>query len=189
MTAEILALVVALLLVLTGLYVRGLAGRLDRLHLRVDAASAALETKLVQRAGLSRELALSGWLDPASAVLLLDAAQTAEAGVRGAEGMARDAAQSDLSAALRAVLVDPETLVDLQADPDAHDLLIELADASHGVVLARRFANDAVQAAVAVRRRWLVRSLHLAGRAPWPISREMDDAPPESLAEITLRAA
>lgn len=189
MTAEILALVVALLLVLTLLYVRGLAGRLDRLHLRVEAASAALETKLVQRAGLARELALSGWLDPASAVLLLDAAQTAEAGVRGTEGMARDVAQSDLTAALRAVLVDPETIVDLQADPDARDLLIELADASQGVVLARRFANDAVQAAVAVRRRWLVRALHLAGRAPWPVSREMDDAPPESLAEITLRAA
>lgn len=194
MTLEIVVLVVTALAVLALLYVRGLAGRLDRLHLRVDAATAALETKLVQRAGLARELALGGWLDPASALLLLDASQAAENLAPGGQGpsgdgMARDLAQSDLTAALRAVLDEPETIATVQSDAAGRELLVELADVSQGVVLARRFANDAVQAAVAVRRRWLVRSLHLAGRASWPITREMDDAPPASLAEFTLRAA
>lgn len=188
MTAELLALAAALLGVLLLLYVRGLAGRLDRLHLRVDAATSALEARLIHRAALARELALSGWLDPASAILLVDAATSAQTPEAG-DPRVRDAPQSDLSAALRAVLDDPETLAVLQEDGEARDLLVELADATQGVTLARRFANDAVQAAVAVRRRWLVRTLHLAGHAPWPISREMDDAPPQSLAEITLRAA
>lgn len=187
MTAELLTLAAVLLAALALLYVRGLAGRLDRLHLRLDAATSALDARLIHRASLAHELAMSGPLDPASAILLLDAATSAQAGVAGGS-MVRDAAQSDLSAALRAVLDDPETFTVLQQDDEARELLVELAQAGEGVLLARRFANDAVQAALAVRRRWLVRTLHLAGHAPWPISREMDDAPPQSLAEITLRA-
>ena len=199
MTREMLLVLGALLVVLVLLYLRGLAGRLDRLHLRVDAASSALEARLVERAALARELALTGWLDPASAVLLLDAAAEAAAGAASGTGagaesgtgesrMERDAAQSDLSAALRAVLDEPETLQVLEERADADDLLTDLARATQGVVLARRFANDAAQAVVAVRRRWLVRWLRLAGHAPWPISREMDDAPPASLSEFTLPA-
>lgn len=198
MTTELLLLVLALLVVITLLYIRGLAGRLDRLHLRLEAADAALEARLGHRAALARELAVGGWLDPASALLLLDAATSAEVGGRrrsgedvaaGDEVMARDAAQSDLSAALRAVLGDPEAVAELQRDPEARDLLADLAEAASGAVLARRFANDAVQAVLAVRRRWLVRRLHLAGHAPWPVSREMDDAPPPALAEIAPNAA
>ena len=67
-------------------------------------------------------------------------------------------------------------------------MLVELAEVCQGVVLARRFSNDAVRAAVAVRRRGLVRVLRLAGHAPWPQSRDLDDAPPEALAQFALDA-
>jgi hypothetical protein len=60
---------------------------------------------------------------------------------------------------------------------------------AQGVVLARRFANDAVRAAVAVRRRGLVRALRLAGHAPWPKSADLDDAPPDALAQFALHSA
>lgn len=193
MTAEALALVLAVLAVIAALYLRGLAGRLDRLHLRLEAATAALDTRLLRRAALSHELASSGWLDPASSVVLISAATAAETEPRAAgpaaPGAAGDAAQSDLSAALRAVLDDPETLADLDGDADAHDLLIELADAAQGVLLARRFANDAVQAVIAVRSRSLVQAFRLAGHAPWPATRDLDDAPPRALAEISRGAA
>ncbi len=165
-------------------YLRGLAARLDRLHLRVDASAAALEARLERRAALSVEVALSGALDPASAVLLMDAATTAQHA-----GEHRYSAESDLSAALRAVFPDDETVSELAEDPEARDTLTELGETCQGVVLARRFANDATRAAVHVRRRGVVRALRLAGHAPWPPSRDLDDAPPEALTGLAMNSA
>ena len=183
-----LALVLLVLPVLfLGLYVRGLAARLDRLHLRVEASEAVLDARLERRAALTREVALEGGLDPASAVLLLDAASAAQHTER--TGPLRMAAESDLSRALRAVFGDQETVEELAADPDSQILLAELAEVGQGVVLARRFANDSVRAAVAVRRRGVVRALRLAGHAPWPQSRDLDDAPPDALAQFALGSA
>ena len=181
---ELLLIIAALLVVILAFYLRGLAGRLDRLHLRVDASTAALDSRLDRRSSLAQEVALTGLLDPASSLLLLNAATT----VRH-ETEQRDTAESDLSAALRAVFPDRESVEELAADPEARELLLELGEVCTGVVLARRFANDAVRAAVAVRRRGLVRGLRLAGHAAWPVSRDMDDAPPEALAELALDAA
>ena len=44
--------------------------------------------------------------------------------------------------------------------------------------MARRFHNDAVRAARAVRRHRKVRWFRLAGHAPFPLAFEMDDEPP-----------
>src|SRR5690349_21831056 len=66
-------------LLLIGAYASWTAGRLDRLHHRVDLARAALETELARRSALVAELAGSEILDPASALLLLDAAHRARA--------------------------------------------------------------------------------------------------------------
>jgi hypothetical protein len=184
---EMLLVLLVLPLIFLGLYLRGLAARLDRLHLRVEATEAVLEARLERRAALTREVALEGGLDPASAVLLLDAATTAQHCERA--GPSRIAAESDLSGALRAVFGDPETLEELAMDSADRLLLTELAEVTQGVVLARRFANDAVRAVVAVRRRWLVRALRLAGHAPWPQSADLDDAPPDALAQFALRSA
>ena len=102
----LLALVVVVLFL--GLYLRGLAARLDRLHLRVEVSEAVLDARLERRAALTREVALESGLDPVSAVLLLDAATSAQHSDRA--GMSRIAAESDLSAALRAVFGDRETV-------------------------------------------------------------------------------
>ena len=44
--------------------------------------------------------------------------------------------------------------------------------------MARRFHNDAVRAARALRRHRTVRWFRLAGHAPFPLAFEMDDEPP-----------
>lgn len=71
--SEATLLVAALLLIL--LWVIWLfASRLDRLHRKVAASRAALETQLVRRASAAAELAWSGLLDPVSSVLVGEAA-------------------------------------------------------------------------------------------------------------------
>ena len=50
------------------------AARLDRLHAQVEGALSALDAHLVRRAEATLELANSGALDPASALLLAGAA-------------------------------------------------------------------------------------------------------------------
>ena len=157
-------------------YLSWTAARLDRLHARVEGARAALDAQLVRRASVTLELATSGLLDPASSVLLADAAHAA----REAGAEQRELAESDLTGALRAAL-SPEAAADLSADLVGRELLTELGSASHRVTLARRFHNDAVRAAVVVRRKRVVRLLRLAGRAPSPPSFEMDDEPPPAL--------
>ena len=50
------------------------AARLDRLHAKVEGAMSALDAQLVRRAEAALELANSGALDPAAALLVADAA-------------------------------------------------------------------------------------------------------------------
>jgi hypothetical protein len=174
--SDVLAFV--LLLVGAGVYLSWTAGRLDRLHARVDAARAALDAQLVRRSAVAMELATSGLLDPASALLIADAAHAA----RQAEGDARAPAESDLSKALRAALDEPEQFEELSRPPEGREMITELEAAGRRVVMARRFLNDAVRAARALRRKRHVRYLRLAGHAAAPATFECDDAPPECLA-------
>lgn len=60
--------------VLLGWYLSYTAARLHRLHTRVEGALAALDAQLVRRADTAVELANSGVLDPATSLLLADAA-------------------------------------------------------------------------------------------------------------------
>lgn len=163
--------------VLFGMYLSWTAGRLDRLHARIDAARAALDAQLVRRASVAIELATSSLLDPAASLLLLDAAHAA----RQAEDEHREVAESQLSLALRAVLEEPEQVAALRAEPGGEDAVRDLTAAVRRVPMARRFHNDAVRAARAVREHRLVRYFRLAGSAPFPLAFEMDDAPPPAL--------
>jgi hypothetical protein len=158
-------------------YLSFTAARLDRLHARVEGARAALDAQLVRRGSVALELASSGLLDPASSILLADAAH----GARETDEDNREMAESDLTSALRAA-VGQEVVDELSDDVVGRELLADLGSASHRVTLARRFHNDAVQAALVVRRKRGVRLLRLAGRASLPSSFEMDDEPPPSLA-------
>jgi hypothetical protein len=154
----------AILFVLGGLYATWTASRLDRLHARLDAAAAALDAQLRVRADAADRLATS--LPPAVGSSLRAAARTARA-ADGLDGR-REVAESALSRALRHAVdrLDP-------AMQPVHDLV----DADTRASFARRFHNDAVRDALVVRRRWVVRLLHLAGHAPRPAYFEMDDAP------------
>lgn len=172
--------VVWLLLAVTliGFYLSWTAGRLDRLHNRIDAARSALDAQLVRRSAVALELATCGLLDPAAALLIAGAAHEA----REAPDLDRELAESDLSRALRAALDQPDQAAELRADRSGAELLGELDAAAHRVVMARRFHNDAVRATRAVRTKRHVRYLRLAGHASQPVSFECDDVPPDCLA-------
>lgn len=172
--ADLMA-VVALVFVLAW-QVLWTATRLDRLHGRVDGARAALDAQLVRRATITAELATSGMLDPASSLLLADAAH--RAATVADDG--REMAESDLSRALRAAL-DTEALDELRAAPAGAAVLDDLAAAWMRAGLARRFFNDAVRGATVLRRARVVRLLRLAGHAPLLPTFEIDDEPPEAL--------
>ncbi|MEV8451963.1 hypothetical protein AB0467_20375 [Streptomyces sp. NPDC052095] len=165
--------------VATGMYLSWTAGRLDRLHTRIDAARAALDAQLLRRASVTQELATSGVLDPAASIVLYEAAHAA----RQAEGEQREVAESELSAALRAVFGEPEQVEAVKEIPGGEETALELAAAARRVPMARRFHNDAVRAARALRRHRKVRWFRLAGHAPFPLAFEMDDEPPAALAD------
>jgi len=186
--------------VLVAWYLTFSATRLDRLHARVEGARSALDAQLVRRASVTLQLAASGRLDPATSLLLADAAHEAReadtdgaavdaaaldgAAVDGAavDAVTREQAESDLTGALRAAFADRGLVEDLRADPLGRELLAELAAAGLRVQLARRFHNDVVRSARVVRRKRVVRYLRLAGHAPWPQTVEISDTPPETLA-------
>ena len=157
--------------ILAGVYVSWRAGRLDRLHARVETARAALDAALVRRSSVALELAACGLLDPATSLLIAGAAHDARAG-----GELNELAESDLTRALRAALGQPGFRAALAELGRGEELLAELEAAAHQVFLARKFYNDAVAATQAARQRWLAMVLQLAGRAPNPEFFEIDDS-------------
>jgi hypothetical protein len=145
--------VVAIVVVVAS-YLTWMAGRLDRLAVRVEAAVSALDAQLTRRAVVAYELS-EGPSYPA----LHTAARAALDGAAD-----RGAVESALSRELRAA-------------PDVASVQ-ELAILARKVMLARQFHNDAVRDLLALRRRRLVRLLHLYGRAKAPSYIEFDAAEP-----------
>jgi hypothetical protein len=185
-TWTILVLVV-LAVVLWTFYVSWRASRLDRLHNRVEAARAALEVALVRRGSAASELASSGVLDPATSLVLADAALRA----RQAGAAERDLAESDLTRTLR-VILDKTALAeaglaeaglaeagldkDDPADLDGAGELVEQVErAARQLFIARKFYNDVAGRTIDDRGRFLVRTLHLYGTAKQPEFFDMDD--------------
>lgn len=167
----VIAILALFAVALAGVYVSWRAGRLDRLHTRVDGARAALDAALVRRSSVALELAASGLLDPATSLLLASAAHDA----RTAEG-GQELPESDLTRALRAVFGQPDFRAAMAGRDGAEELLSELESAAHRVFLARRFFNDAVAVTRAARHRPLARVLRLAGTAPMPDFFEIEDS-------------
>jgi hypothetical protein len=172
------------------------ASRLDRLHHRVEGARATLDAQLVRRAEAAIELATSGRLDPASALLVAGAASDAlAAGEREGPGDSahtpdREQAESDLTEALAAALDVHAGGSGGSGGSDGRSgsgselgsgVLERLASAGNRVQLARRFHNQAVTDAQRVRRKRVVRWFRLAGRAELPQTFEMNDELPEAL--------
>ena len=188
------AIVVVVVVLMLGVYVSWRAGRLDRLHARLEARRAALDVALVRRSSVALELASSGLLDPATSLLLASAAHDARSAQNGQAGWGgghggrggqnggpggeggQELPESDLTRALRAVFGQPGFRDSLNGTEGAEELLTELEGAAHQVFLARKFYNDAVAATRAARRTPLVRLLRLAGGAPLPDFFEIEDS-------------
>lgn len=175
------------------------ASRLDRLHHKVVASRLALQAQLDRRARCAVDLAASGLLDPASSVLVADAAfstfasgaaerpaatsepSPAEAFSLTGLSTERERAESELSVTLRTVLEDTEAVAGLRGSPPGDELVGDLGAAWYRAQLARRFHNEAVAQAQRARRPRRVRWLRLAGRAPQPRTVELDDQMPQGL--------
>ena len=191
-----IVIVVALALFI-GVYVSWRAGRIDRLHARVEMARTALDVTLLRRSSVALELATSGLLDPATSLLLAAAVHGTRPGGPGGPGgdgslpgsggpggvvppgiysRPRDLAESDLTRALRAAFSQPGFRSSLSGKDGADELLAEVEAAAHQVFLARKFYNDMVAATREARRRPLARVLRLSGKARAPEFFEMDDS-------------
>ena len=161
MTTVLVVLGIAFVL---GFYVTWTAGRLDRLHARVDASWAALDAQLVRRAAAAR--AVAAHLEDDVAARALD--EAASAALDGTVDH-REALENDLSRALKAAL---PLLVHDDAGEAAR---AELETASTRVGLARSFHNAAVKDTRSIRLRRLPRALRLAGHRSLPQYFEIDD--------------
>jgi len=168
-------LVALAVVVLLGVLLSWTAGRVDRMHTRLEASRAALDAQLARRSAVAVEVATSGIVDPATSLVLADAAHRARTAGQNGSGDDREAAESDLTKALSATFDDRTQVALLRADPRARPLVDELFGVCRRVQLARRFHNDAVRGTRRLRRKRLVRWLGLAGRAPWPATVEFDD--------------
>lgn len=141
---------VATAVVLLGLLAHFHANRLDRLHVRTDAAAIGLRAALDRRAVVAR--AIAAVLPAAPAERLAAVATAAE--TAGPDD--RETAENELTRALAAVDDVPPALA------------AELSAAEQRVSLARRVHNDAVRDTLALRATRLVRWLRLAGTAREP---------------------
>jgi hypothetical protein len=151
-----LVIAVVAIIVAVASYLTWMAGRLDRLAVRVEAAASALDAQLARRAVVAYELSETVSVEPLRA-----------AARRALDGDTdRAAVESSLSRALRAT---PQ----VSSAP-------EMAILSRKVMLARQFHNDAVRDLLGLRRRRLVRLLHLYGRAVAPSYIEFDADEPSA---------
>ena len=154
--------VLAVIVLLVGIWAYQTAHRLDRLHVRYDLSWQALDGALGRRAVVARAVAADSYSGGPLGRRLTALADAAERAPRSS----REAAENELSRAL--AHVDPATL------PTA--LVAELADAEARVLLARRFHNDAVRDTLALRERLPVRLLRLGGTAALPTYFEIAEA-------------
>jgi hypothetical protein len=171
-------IVAAAVLILLGLYLSWTAGRLDRMHARVDTSRAVLDAELLRRSSVVLDVAAGGLLDPASSVLLADAASR----TRAESSDIRYEAESDLTSVLAALFADRGELAETRRDPALGMAVDELAAVCRRAGHARRMHNEIVRGAQRLRRKRFVRWFRLAGHAPYPETAEFDDTIPPALA-------
>ncbi|MEO6019977.1 MAG: hypothetical protein ABIP45_06980 [Knoellia sp.] len=188
------ATIVALVLLAAAWYLSYSASRLDRLHAKVEGAVSALDAQLVRRAEATLELATSGAVDPATALLLADAASEAldrhthqplsHDPLDGQTFAGRESTETDLTETLRAAL-SHETVEALRAEPGSAgaDCLGRVEASALRVQLARRFHNDAVREVRRVRGKRVVRLFRLSGHAALPQRVDFDDDLPPAVVD------
>lgn len=187
---ELITWIVLALAVVLGIawYLSYSAARLDRAHAKVEGALSALDANLVRRAEASIELANSGVLDPASALLLASAASEAleretshalpDDPLDGQHFGDREDVETDLTEALAATLTEDVRAHIEASDGPAADELDRLVAAGRRVQFARNFHNQAVRDVQRVRNKRVVRWFRLAGYAELPRPVEFADTVP-----------
>ncbi len=184
-------ILIAVVLVVLLLYLSSTAGRLDRMHHRVELSRANLIAALQRRRDLADHVATVGILDPASSLVVADAvARADELSQVSPEGQAMGSsgemvkawlAESDLSQALGAVFADRADVAGMVELPGG-EVVVRLGDACRRVEIGRRFYNDAVLATRGMRGWRSVRWFRLAGTATMPETVEMVDSVPAGFA-------
>ena len=157
-------LVLLALLILFLWYLSFTATRLDRLHHRVETSWAALDSLLQRRAAIALEIAHSSFADPGLALILNQAAHVA----REAEISGRSEAESGLTGSLGLLLMNVNEETD-----DA--LLRELSDITDKIRVAVKLHVEAVNRTQLVRRKLVVKTFRLAGRAPLPTIHKFEE--------------
>lgn len=154
------------------------ATRLDRLHVRLDAAYASLDAALVRRCAAVQHLA-----DTARPEL---GAQHADRLAAAAEA-GRWAGESDRARVENAVTKAISELADIRLSlpPQLDRGIQQIAESSDRVLMARRFYNDAVRDTRNLRTRRRVRWFFLAGHRTQPDYFDIDD----STATVLTRSA
>lgn len=176
--------VLLLVVVLVGLgwYLSTTAGRLDRMHRRVEVSLGNLEGALERRRDAADHVASVGLLDPASSLLIADAVAGVDQ-VAASDRVQRYVAESDLSTVLSNVFSDPAEVAEIVTEPGG-ELVLRLADSCRRVEIGRRFYNDAVYSTRSMRSWPVVRTFRLQGRAAMPETVEMVDTPPDGFAGL-----
>ena len=162
-------------------YLSHQAGRLDRLHHRIEVTTAALDGHLGRRAGIVGELANSTMVDPVTSAVLAQAAHDALA-VEPHELVERIDLETELTEVLLASLDAPDEITEWRTDVATAQILDELAIACGRVHLSHTFHTEAVNDCLNIRNQLLVRIFRLAGYAQLPNILNLDTRIPAILA-------
>ena len=157
-------LFLAFLILLLAWYLSFLAGRLDRLHHRVETSWEHLDALLQRRAAIALEISHSEEIDPATGMLLMAAAYQA----REANIIERNEAETSLSETLRLLSKEAKNEI-------GGTLLGELERVTEKIALAVTIHLEAVNSARALRSKIIFRIFRLAGHAPLPVRYSFED--------------
>ncbi|WFE42634.1 hypothetical protein [Micromonospora sp. WMMD998] len=155
---------------LVSAYLIWTAGRVQRLQIRAESASRALEAHLLRRAAAAAVLAEQRYGVELYGVELYAAARIA----LDAVPEEREAAENDLTRQLRAVRLDP-------ADPACGAVIA----ASRRLALARQVHTDLVRDARSARGRPVVRLFRMGRGREWPRYFDIDDPTVVPRADVT----
>ena len=160
-------------------YLSNQAGRLDRLHHRIDVAELALHGQLLRRGGIVAELAAVPGIDPALSALWGQAAHEVLI-LSEVASPARTEVEDELSGILAMTLGDQDEVDEIRSSAHAASLLDELAQVSTRIQMSHQFHTDAVRDCREIREQFLVRFCHLAGFAKPPARFALAEQFPES---------
>ena len=167
------------LLILIAVYLANVAGRLDRLHLKVENARNALDRQLALRSAICSEIAGVEVFDKNLRNRLANSihASISEESL-DVHTQNEWLIESEVTKALCELF---DKSFDINKFPNHKNLIQEAAGAARRVKYALTFYNDAATSALKVRKRWIVRSFKLFGRASMPVLIEFDDQIPHGL--------